>query len=40
MGTTIEKLNYLNETKGLFKDRLNSLGGNVTENTKFRDYLT
>lgn len=39
MGTTAEKLSYLNGTKRLLRRRINSLGGNITLDTKFRDYL-
>ena len=39
MGTTAEKLTYLNGTKRLLRRRINSLGGNITLETKFRDYL-
>ena len=35
----IEKTDYLIETKGLLKDRINSLGGSITSGTTFRDYL-
>lgn len=35
-----DKLNYLIETKDLFKDRLNSLGAGIIESTTFRNYLT
>lgn len=34
-----DKLNYLIETKSKFKDRLNSLGAEIIENTTFRNYL-
>ena len=34
-----DKLNYLIETKSKFKDRLNSLGAEITANTNFRNYL-
>lgn len=40
MGTIATKLTYLNDTKGLFKDRLNSLGAEITSSTTFRNYLT
>lgn len=40
MGTTSQKLTYLNDTKGLLKDRINSLGGNITSQTTFRNYAT
>ena len=39
MGKTSEKLAYLNTTKRLMRRRINSLGGSITLNTKFRDYL-
>ena len=39
MGTTAEKLTYLNGTKRLLRRRLNSLGAEITLETKFRDYL-
>ena len=35
-----DKLNYLIETKQLFKDRLNSLGAEIVESTTFRNYLS
>ena len=34
-----DKLNYLIETKQLFKDRLNSLGAEIIESTTFRNYI-
>jgi hypothetical protein len=40
MGTTADKLTYLNNTKGLLKDRLNSLGATITSSTTFKNYLT
>lgn len=40
MGTTAQKLTYLNDTKGLLKDSINSLGGNITSQTTFRQYAT
>lgn len=39
MGTIAEKLSYLADTKDLFKDRLNSLGAEITSSTTFRNYL-
>lgn len=39
MGTTTDKLNYLNATKGLIKDALNNLGAEITDETTFRDYV-
>lgn len=39
MGTIAEKLSYLADTKDLFKDRLNSLGAEITSATTFRNYL-
>lgn len=40
MGTTADKLTYLNNTKSLLKERLNSLGASITSSTTFRNYLT
>lgn len=40
MGTTSQKLTYLNDTKALLKDSINSIGGNITSQTTFRDYAT
>ena len=39
MGTFTQKTNYLKETKSMFKDRLNSLGAEITSSTTFRNYL-
>ena len=39
MGTT-QKLTYLNDTKGLLKDSINSIGGNITSQTTFRQYAS
>lgn len=39
MGTTAEKLTYLNDTKQLLKENINSLGGNLT-NEPFRQYAS
>ena len=39
MGDFYDKTDYLTETKGLLKDRINSLGGSITSGTTFRDYL-
>ena len=39
MGTTADKLSYINGTKRLLRRRLNSLGANITLDTTFRDYL-
>ncbi len=38
MGSLSDKLIYLNNTKTLLKNRLNSLGANITENTTLRNY--
>ena len=38
--STADKLTYLNNTKSLLKDRLNSLGAEITSSTTFRNYLT
>lgn len=40
MGTTADKLTYLNTTKGKIKDSINNLGGSIDSNTTFRDYAT
>lgn len=37
--STTSKLTYLNYTKDLFKDKLNSLGAEITSSTTFRNYL-
>lgn len=39
MGTTAEKLTYLNDTKQLLKENINNLGGNLT-NEPFRQYAS
>lgn len=39
MGTTAEKLTYLNDTKQLLKENINSLGGNLTTEP-FRQYAS
>ena len=39
MGTTSEKLTYLNNTKQLLKDKINNLGGSITNETTFRQYV-
>lgn len=38
MGTTSEKLTYLNETKQELKQKINNLGGSIDNNTTFRNY--
>ena len=38
MGTTAQKLTYLNETKQLLKKAINDLGGDLTEESTFRSY--
>ena len=38
MGTTAEKLTYLNTTKQKIKDGLNVLGAGITDNDTFRSY--
>lgn len=38
MGTTSQKLTYLNDTKGLLKQKINNLGGDITDETTFRQY--
>ena len=37
---TIDKLEYLDETKGLIKDALNDLGAEITDEDTFRSYVT
>ena len=39
MGTTSQKLTYLNGTKQLLKDKINNLGGSIDGNTTFREYV-
>ena len=39
MGTTAEKLTYLNTTKQKIKDGINNIGGNITSETPFRQYV-
>ena len=36
---TIDKLNYVNETKGLIKNALNDLGAEITDEDTFRSYV-
>ena len=36
---TIDKLNYLNETKQEIKSALNDLGAEITDNDTFRSYV-
>ena len=38
MGTTSEKLTYLNTTKQKLKQAINNIGGEVTDETTFRQY--
>jgi hypothetical protein len=38
MGTTAEKLTYLNTTKGKIKDSINLTGAGITNNDTFRSY--
>ena len=38
MGTISEKLTYLNGTKQELKQKINNLGGDITDNTTFRQY--
>lgn len=40
MGTIPDKFNYLKETKALLKELINKYGGNITDTTPFRDYVT
>lgn len=39
MGTTAEKLTYLNETKQELKEAINNLGGSIDNSTTFREYV-
>mgnify|MGYP003300742847 CR=1 FL=1 len=39
MGTTSEKLTYLNVTKQKLKQAINNIGGEVTDETTFRNYV-
>lgn len=36
--STANKLTYLNDTKGLLKQKINNLGGDITDQTTFRQY--
>ena len=38
MGTTSQKLEYLNDTKNSLKSAINNLGGAIDSNTTFRNY--
>ena len=40
MGTTSQKLEYLNGTKGKLKQAINNIGGSIDSNTTFRNYAT
>ena len=40
MSTTEEKLQYLDETKGLIKTALNDLGAEITDEDTFRSYVS
>lgn len=39
MASINEKLNYINETKSLIKDKLNNLGSEIDNETTFREYV-
>lgn len=39
MGSLPDKLNYLKETKSMIKEVVNEYGGELTEQTAFRDYV-
>lgn len=39
MSTTAEKLTYLNTTKQKIKDAINNIGGSITSETPFRQYV-
>lgn len=36
---TIDKLNYVNETKELIKNALNDLGAEISDENTFRSYV-
>ena len=38
MASINEKINYINETKSLIKDKLNDLGSEIDNETTFRKY--
>ena len=40
MGTTSQKLSYLNDTKVKLKDSINKFRDGITSQTTFRDYAT
>jgi len=40
MGTIVDKLNYLNNTKSKLKNEINKIGGNIANETTFRDYVS
>lgn len=40
MGTIADKLNYLNNTKSKLKNEINKIGGSITDETTFRDYVS
>ncbi len=40
MGTIADKLNYLNNTKAQIKNEINKIGGNIIDETTFRDYVS
>ena len=39
MGTTLNKLEYLDETKSQIKTALNQFNAGITDETTFRDYV-
>lgn len=39
MGCDIEKLEYLSETKQLFRDKIDPKGAKITDATPFRSYV-
>jgi hypothetical protein len=39
MGTISQKLTYLNDTKGLLKEAINDVGGELDEHNTFRSYV-
>lgn len=39
MGCDIEKLEYLSETKQMFRDKIDPKGAKITDETPFRSYV-
>lgn len=40
MSCDVTKLNYLNETKQLFRAKLDPFGDKITDETPFREYVS